>query len=111
MNKQFLLDEDKRENRQFQLIVDGTGIKQENKTNPRIRRMSARSANEFMSVSESLPDYEVRVILNKRKPAFSLQSVYQIVFDSTSKQSYKAVDIRASNEPDLYTKIFVVKIP
>lgn len=108
INKQFMLDEDSRENRQFKLIVDGVTIKQENGTNPRIRRMTTRQANEFMSVSESLPDYEVRVILNNKQPVFSLRSSYKISFGG-EPISYKIIDIRTSNEQDLYVKLFLVK--
>lgn len=109
-NKKFLLDEDKRENRQFQLIVDGVVIKQENNTNPRIRRLTARQANEFMSISETLPDYEVRVILNNKQPVFSLRSTYKLVFGG-EPINFKIIDIRASNEPDLFLTLFLSKIP
>ena len=108
-NRQFMLDEDKKENRQFQLIVDGVTILQDNGTNPRIRRMTTRQANEFMSVSESLPDYEVRVILNDKQPVFSLQSSYKLVFGGNPIE-YKIIDIRTSNEQDLWVKLYLVKL-
>jgi len=110
VNKTFLLDEDLKENRQFKFYVDDSLVKQENGTNPRIRRLSARTANEFMTISESLPDYEVRVINDIDQPPFRLSSIYEIEFSADEKLKYKAIDIRASYEQDLYVKIYIVKI-
>jgi hypothetical protein len=108
-NKQFLLNQDKIENRQFKFYVEGVLITQENDTNPRIRRVSQRTGNEFITISETLPEYEVRIINYPGMPVFNPSSKYEIEFTTNQKVLYKSVDIRRSYENDMYTTIYVAR--
>lgn len=106
MNKQFLLDQDLIENRQFQLIVDDKIIKQENRTNPKITRLGTQRKLEFSAITETVPDYEVRVVLDTSM-TFDIESKYQIRFDSDLIKTYKCVGIEPSREEGLYVKIIL----
>jgi hypothetical protein len=107
-SKQFLLDQDKIENRQFRFYVDGILITQSNGTNPRIRRVSQQNQNEFITITETLPEYEVRVINYPGMPVFNPSSKYEIDF-SGQKVLYKSVDIRRSYENNTYTIIYITR--
>lgn len=108
-NKEFLLSQDLIEQRKFKFYVDGVLIKQENGTNPRIRRVSQRNQNEFITVSETLPEYEIRIINYTGMPVFNPSSKYEIEFSINQKLLYKSVDIRRSYENNLYTIIYLVR--
>lgn len=106
MNKQFLLEQDRIENRQFEFYSDGVLITQENGTNPRIRRIGNQQQLEYAAINETVPDYEVRIILSTGM-SFLLNSVYEIEFSSTVRKKYKCVNIIGSNEPGLFVKIIL----
>lgn len=106
MNKEFLLEQDFIENRQFKLYQDGLLIRQQNNTNPRIRRLGTEARLQYAAISETVPDYEVRVVLDDWMD-FKLESVYEIEFSSTLKKTYKCVAINGSNEPGLYVRIIL----
>jgi hypothetical protein len=108
MNKAFLLEQDLLENRQVQFIYNGVVITQENGTNPRIKRLSARAANDFITVAEKLPDYEVRVILPV-VVAFTVNGKFQINWQPQIID-YKAIDIKASFEEGLFVIIYLAKL-
>lgn len=111
MNKQFLLEQDLIEKRQTKAYVDGKQIVQENGTNPRIRRVSRSSSNNYALVSESYPEYEMRVILGSGVPPLNPQSLYEIEWISGVKTKYKSVDIRQSNNENLYVTIMLSTLP
>ncbi len=106
VNSDFLLQQDLLENRQLQLIVDGIVIKQSNGTNPRIKRLGDQRRLQFAAISETVPDYEVRVVLSSEMQ-FKLESIYQIRFDENTIKTYKCVGIESSYEQGLYVKIIL----
>lgn len=107
-NKKFLLSQDLAEQRQTQFFFEGVRITQENGTNPRIRRLSNRESNEFITISESLPEYSVRVINYSGTPTFTTTAIYWILFGS-QKIPYKCLDIKKSSEEGLYTTLYLFR--
>jgi len=105
-NKDFLLNEDLKENRQFQLIVDGTTIRQENGTNPRIRKIGTDKRLQYAAIGEFLPEYEARIVLGSSMN-FRVESIYQIRFSQDMIKTYKCVAIEPSYEQGLYVKVIL----
>jgi hypothetical protein len=108
-SKLFLLQQDLIENRKYQLFSNNILVTQENGTNPRIRRMSDKSRNEFITVSESLPDYSARVILGNNQPILRVSNDYKIKFSDTEIIDCRCIDIKKSYEQDVYVTLYLVK--
>jgi len=106
MNRDFLLNQDLLENRQFKFYQDSVLIKQSNGTNPRIRRIGTEQKLQYTAITEMIPEYEVRVILSPTMN-FRLESVYSIEYSSNLIINYKCVAIEPSNEQGLYVKIIL----
>ena len=106
MNKEFLLEQDLIENRQFKFYSNGVLVQQQNGTNPRIRRLGTEQQLQYAAINETVPEYEVRVVLSNGMN-FLLNSVYEIEFSISLRKKYKCVNIIGSNEPGLFVKIIL----
>jgi hypothetical protein len=104
---QFLLTEDGRENRPWQLFIDGVRLRQSNGTNPRIRQIdpfkTAQLANSLDQVLGLV--YEVRIVKLGVTAALIVPSKpWSLSFDNGVTQKLMRVlpPIRESTMQDLY---------
>ncbi len=107
MNKDFLLEQDLVENRQNKFYYNNQLVLQSNGTNPRIRRIGSEEKLQYAAITETSPDYEVRIILSEGMQ-FLLNANYELELNGV-KRKYKCVDIIPSYEDNLYVKIILVK--
>jgi hypothetical protein len=109
---QFLLTEDARENRPWQLFIDGVRLRQSNGTNPRIRQIDpfktaalANSLDQVLGLA-----YEVRIIkLGVIAGAIVPSKVWSVSFDNgvTQKTMRVLPPIRESTQQDLYWIVYL----
>lgn len=69
-NIAFVLQNDAIENRQWQVYTElsqgvYTRILQSNNSNPKVRKLEPRRRNDYVTITEQLPDYSVRIIKNE----------------------------------------------
>lgn len=116
-NRAFLLDQDLRESRDWQIYYESSpGIKaqiiQSNGTNPKINRLSLKQLSDFQNVSNLVPSYMVRVVLNTViEPILRTNKNYFLSLDGgiTSIKTI-CVHIEPSKSQGLYYTLYLQEL-
>jgi RNA polymerase sigma factor (sigma-70 family) len=104
---QFLLREDSRENRPWQLFIDGALVRQANGTNPRVRQIDPIRAEQLAIAADRVLGlvYEIRIIKLGVIPSLIVPSnTWALSFDNGATQQAMRVltPIRESPQQNLY---------
>lgn len=98
--KQFTLQQDLLQSRQWQLYSGGVIVLQENGTNPKITQIDEKSANEFAGLTDKVKIYKARIIKHPDiayliKPA----RTWEVDFRNNNKIKMQAIVIRECVKP------------